>query len=85
MVQTFVNTLADNDEQVTFADWDVSDTQQFGDLLSAIKAVDLKLLDYKQRYKGATIVVIQSELSPDKLAFMGMPSLINEFPYSKCP
>jgi DNA polymerase epsilon subunit 1 len=74
-----------------YIEWDVNNNnlppnqQYFTELNQCLKAIDLKLQDYKHKFKGASILVIQSELSPEKLMFMGLPSISNEFPCMKCP
>lgn len=50
--------LTDLDKQIDYADWNVTNSQYFAELNHATKAIDQKLQEYKQKFKGATIVVI---------------------------
>jgi hypothetical protein len=43
------------------------------------------LRDYKSKNKAATMVILQSDLSQNNLQFIGLPTLINDFPVVKCP
>lgn len=38
--------------------WDVSNCMYFQDLNQALKAIDGKLQEYRQRFKGATVVAL---------------------------
>ena len=55
------------------------------ELPNALKMIEAKLQEYKGKNKGATILVLQSDLSATNLQFMGLPSLVNDFPIVKCP
>lgn len=84
-IKGLVNTtLTEMDKHIDYADWQVTNSQYFTELNHATRAIDQKLQEYKSKFKGATIVVIQSDITPDKPQFMGMPTLINDFPYVKC-
>lgn len=63
--------------------WEVTNSAYFTDLGPALKAIDAKLQEYKAKFKGATIVALQSDVPAAKLQFMGLPSLVNEFPVLK--
>lgn len=53
------------------------------DLTSALKAIEVRLSEYKSKTKAATLVVLQTSLN--NLASMGVPTLSNDFPVIKCP
>ena len=80
-VQESADQELDKDE---LCSWEVSNTQYFTELNPALKAIDAKLQEYRQKFKGAAIVTLQSDLTPGKLQFIGMPTLINEFPVLTC-
>lgn len=45
--------------QTDYIDWEVSNNQNnFTELNSCLKSIDQKLQEYKQKFKGATIVVL---------------------------
>lgn len=64
--------------------WEVTNTLYFVELNPALKAIDQKLQEYKSKFKGATLAALQSDLTASKLQFMGMPTLINDFPVLQC-
>lgn len=49
----------DSDEELNdYLLWDVSNVLYFTDLTPALKALDLKLQEYKQKFKGAALAVL---------------------------
>ena len=54
-----------------------------GDLTAALKLIDLRLKEYKNQHKQATLVVLQSHKSASNLQISGLPSLLNDFPVLK--
>lgn len=77
--------MNEHDDGINFIDWDSSNSHFYIDLQPALKAIDQKLVEYKAKYKGATILIVQSDIDPEKLKFMGLPTISSEFPYFKCP
>ncbi len=47
--------------------WDVTNALYFTDLTPALKAIEQKMQEYKAKFKGATLVALQSDLTPSKL------------------
>eukprot|EP00347_Sterkiella_histriomuscorum_P016015 403354822 len=81
----FSNTLQEAGFSTEYINWEISNNQNtYNELNLCLKAIDQKLIDYKSKVKSATVVVLQSELTPEKLMFMGLPTLANEFPCMKC-
>lgn len=83
--QAVTEFFTDSEEELNdYLSWDVSNVLYFSDLTPALKALDLKLQEYKQKFKGAALAVLQSDISASKLQFMGLPTLVNEFPVLSC-
>ena len=84
----FTTTLNENttiEDSEDYSGWDFKDSQTHLELTPCLKSIDQKLAEYKQKFKGATIVTLQSDLTPEKLQFIGLPTLINDFPVIKTP
>ena len=54
-----------------------------GELPAALRLIDLRLKEYKERNKLATLVVLQSGISAEFLQINGLPSLLGDFPVLK--
>jgi hypothetical protein len=80
-LQQVAENLPEGDQaQYMEGGWEVTGGSYFTELTPALRAIDQKLQEYKQRYKGAAIAIVQSELPPAKLQFMGLPTLVSDFP-----
>ena len=66
-----------------FDEWQVVNQHFVGDNPAALKQIDLRLREYKERNKQATLVVLQSGQSAEHLQINGIPSLMNDFPVLK--
>lgn len=49
--------MTENEQAINYIDWNIN-TSFYQELNPALKALDAKLLEYKQKYKGATLLVI---------------------------
>ena len=54
-----------------------------GELPAALRLIDQRLKEYKERNKLATLVVLQSGTSAEHLQINGVPSLLGDFPVLK--
>src|SRR3569833_3414465 len=76
MKQIFVQTLNELEYSIEYGDWEISNTSYFTDLNTCLKTIDQKKHNNKGKNKGtATIVLLQSDYTPEKLFFMGLPTL----------
>ena len=53
------------------------------DLPEALKQIDLRLRDYKEKNKQATLLVLQSSKTTEELQLKGLTALLAEFPVLK--
>ena len=54
-----------------------------GELPAALRLIDQRLKEYKERNKLATLVVLQSSTSAEHFQISGIPTLLGEFPVLK--
>ena len=55
------------EELDAYFSWEISNTNFFIELTPALKAIDEKLREYKSKFKGAALVVLQSEITAARL------------------
>lgn len=64
-------------------EWEVTNQHYVSDFVSALKLIDQRLKEHKERNKQATLVVLQSNQSAESLQVTGVPSLLSDFPVLK--
>jgi len=81
-LQTVFTQTLDDVEGVAelFADWRVASQHYVGELSDALKQIEARLREYKEKNKQATLVVLQSGKTTEELQLSGLTSLLNEFP-----
>lgn len=67
------------------SDWEIQNQTTFNDLSLGLKLIDKLFLDYKSKNKSATIVVLQSEIPPERLQFLGLKTMVTDFPVIRYP
>jgi len=67
------------------SDWEISSQTTVNDLANGLKIIDKLFLDYKSKNKAATIVILQSEIPPERLQFLGLKTMVTDFPVIRYP
>ena len=81
----FSSVLEELDAQVEMSDWEISSQTTVNDLANGLKIIDKLFLDYKSKNKAATIVILQSEIPPERLQFLGLKTMVTDFPVIRYP
>ena len=81
----FAQILEELEQQIEMSDWEITSQTTVNDLGYGLKLVDKLFLDYKSKCKSATIVVLQSEIPPERLQFLGLMTMVTDFPVIRYP
>jgi hypothetical protein len=83
MESQFAKAISELDNSYDFAEWQVTEQKSVTELQQALKAIEQRLVEFKQKHRGATLLVLQTTLG--NLAQLGVHSLATEFPIIRCP
>lgn len=83
---TFTQLLQEAELDVELAEWDIVHQHVFNELTAALRHIDKQVKEkFRDQIKPATLCILQSDLAPERLQFMGLMMLMSEFPVIRYP
>lgn len=80
----FKDFLSENETE-GFDEWEIINSLKTSSLTDGLKHIDKLFHDYKEKVKQTTFVILQSELSPERLQVMGLRTMVTDFPVIRYP
>lgn len=78
---TFKQVITEAELEIEMADWDIPVQYGFNELPAALRHIDKLIKDkHKDQIKQATLCILQSDLTAERLQYMGLMTLMSDFP-----